>query len=277
MLLSGGRNRIASNNFGNVLPLGLQLMPMIFQFQFQHASYTFNTDEVVDLSLPIRGGNQNPNAYYIDQPRIEPFRAGGFVGSVAEGGACNCEDIFFNAHGNGTHTEGIGHITAERIPVYECLSHTHCIALLASIQPINRNGDMVITKDHLTALPLQNIDAVIIRTLPNTEEKKTHRYSGSNPAYLLPEATAHLNEMGVQHLLLDLPSVDREEDGGALQAHKAFWGYPEQPRKKATITEMIYVPEHVADGMYLLNIQIASFHSDASPSRPMIFKLTKTN
>ncbi len=41
----------------------------------------------------------------------------------------------------------------------------------------------------------------------------------------------------------------------------------------STITELIYVPDHVPDGEYLLNLQIAPFNADASPSRPIIFPI----
>ena len=81
-------------------------------------------------------------------------------------------------------------------------------------------------------------------------------------------------ENNVQHLLLDLPSVDREEDAGQLLAHHAFWQYPAQPRREATITELIFVPDEVADGLYLLNIQITSLELDASPSKPVLYLLT---
>lgn len=75
------------------------------------------------------------------------------------------------------------------------------------------------------------------------------------------------------HLLIDLPSVDKEHDGGKLTAHKTFWNYPKAPRKEATITEMIFVPNAVKDGLYLLNLQVAPFENDASPSRPVIYPL----
>ena len=73
--------------------------------------------------------------------------------------------------------------------------------------------------------------------------------------------------------MLDVPSVDREDDGGKLLAHHAFWRYPQQVRKDCTITELIFVPDNIADGTYLLNIQIAIFENDASPSKPVIYKL----
>ena len=82
-------------------------------------------------------------------------------------------------------------------------------------------------------------------------------------------------EQEIRHLLLDLPSVDREEDDGLLLAHKAFWQYPATIRQNCTITEMIYVDNAVKDGVYLLNIQIASFELDVSPSKPVIYFLEK--
>ena len=85
--------------------------------------------------------------------------------------------------------------------------------------------------------------------------------------------------MGIQHLLIDLPSVDKEHDEGNLLAHKAFWNVKnienlnEDARLNATITEMIFVSNEVKDGTYLLNIQIASFENDASPSKPILYKI----
>ena len=88
----------------------------------------------------------------------------------------------------------------------------------------------------------------------------------------VPEAIDLLVKAGIQHLLTDLPSVDREEDGGQLLAHKTFWNYPAEINRKNTITEMIYVPNAVVDGQYLAQIQIPSFQLDAAPSRIFLYK-----
>ena len=88
-----------------------------------------------------------------------------------------------------------------------------------------------------------------------------------------PQAAQWLADCGVQHLLIDLPSIDREEDEGKLLAHHAFWNYPSQPRKEATISEMIYVDDSIPDGLYLLNLQVAAFRNDAAPSRPVLYQL----
>jgi kynurenine formamidase len=91
-----------------------------------------------------------------------------------------------------------------------------------------------------------------------------------------PDAAAWLAARGVQHLLVDMPSIDREEDQGKLLAHHAFWNYPTDPRMEATITEMVFVADSIADGLYLLNLQVASFRNDAAPSRPVLYNIQAT-
>ena len=139
---------------------------------------------------------------------------------------------------------------------------------------------MVITKTQVeTALNGKTPEAIIIRTLPNVDGKKHKNYSHSNPPYVEEATATFIREVGINHLLIDLPSVDREEDGGALLAHKAFWNVKDthnlnaDARHKATITELVFIPDTVQDGTYLLNLQIASFDNDASPSKPVLYKL----
>jgi kynurenine formamidase len=234
-------------------------------------------DAPIDLSLPLQRGHDNPNAFYIADPQMEPFRMGGFVGKVAEGGPCNVEQISFSPHGNGTHTECVGHISAERITINQCLTRFHFSARLISVTPEQHGADGIITAAQLQACSgdLSGVEALVVRTLPNSLQKRSQRYSGSNPAYFESAALHWLQQQGVLHLLTDLPSVDREEDGGVLSAHHAFWQYPQQPRLDATITELIFVPDAVADGDYVLNLMIAAFESDASPSKPVLYPLKK--
>jgi len=81
--------------------------------------------------------------------------------------------------------------------------------------------------------------------------------------------------LGVKHLLVDIPSVDKEIDGGTLAFHHAFWNVPEQPITNRTITELIYVPNEVEDGHYILELQVSNFDNDAAPSRPLLYKKRK--
>ena len=58
-------------------------------------------------------------------------------------------------------------------------------------------------------------------------------------------------------------------------AHNAFWNTAGELRMNATITEFIYVPNEVEDGEYLLNLMIAPFENDATPSKPVLYKIIK--
>ena len=52
----------------------------------------------------------------------------------------------------------------------------------------------------------------------------------------------------------------------------AFWNTKGVIRQYATITEFIFVNNSIGDGTYFLNLQIAPFENDASPSRPVLYK-----
>lgn len=210
----------------------------------------------------------NPNAYFLPEAEFLPFTAGSFIGDTQQGGSVNCEKITLHPHGNGTHTECVGHISTERDYIYNSLQSPFAHALLLSITPhIEENGDAVITLQSVESSLSQFAgSALILRTLPNNQDKQGKQWSGSNPPYIDASLCALLCQRGIQHLLVDIPSVDKEVDGGALAAHKAFWNYPTAPRLNATITEMIFVPQHIPDGEYVVHIGILHLQSDASPS-----------
>jgi kynurenine formamidase len=196
------------------------------------------------------------------------------VGNVSKGASINFNNISFNPHAHGTHTECIGHITPEFHSVNEALQNFFFFAEIISVVPESLGEDCVIPEDQIkNCLNGKNPEALVIRTLPNTDSKRNKNYSNTNWAYLSERAAIFIREIGVQHLLIDTPSVDKEKDDGKLLAHKGFWNYPRSPRLKATITEFIYVPNEINDGSYLLNLQIASFHNDATPCKPVLYKL----
>jgi kynurenine formamidase len=117
------------------------------------------------------------------------------------------------------------------------------------------------------------VKALVIRTMPNTLSKLTQNYSGTNPPYLSHQAMQIIVDHGIEHLIVDLPSVDREQDNGKLVAHKTFWQTENVIRENATITELAFIPDSVSDGIYLLNLQVLPIHLDVSPSNPVLFAL----
>ena len=247
-----------------------------------HHGITFEIDlsKPIDISIPLTNTDANPIAWYIDKPVIEPVRFGDWVGKVSEGSSStNFNNIFFNPHGHGTHTECLGHITRNFYSVNQALKQFFFTAELITLTPYAQGDDRVITKIQImAALEGKTPEAIVIRTSPNEANKMSRKYSNTNPPYLHDSAAEYLREIGISHLLIDLPSVDKEHDEGKLLAHKAFWNVTDvntlnaDARLNATITEMIYVANEIEDGSYLLNLQMASFENDASPSKPILYQ-----
>ncbi|WP_035645901.1 cyclase family protein [Flavobacterium sp. ASV13] len=243
-------------------------------------NFEIDLSKPIDISIPLTNTDENPIAWYIEKPVIEPVVFGDWIGKVSEGkSSTNFNNIFFNPHGHGTHTECLGHITNDFYSINQSLKQFFFMAKLITVEPEKIGDDFVITKEQISALVNDKTEALIIRTLPNQKDKKSRKYSNTNPPYLSEEAAIFIRESEIQHLLIDLPSVDKEHDEGKLLAHKAFWNVKDthnlnqDARLNATITEMIYVPDEIEDGNYILNLQIASFENDASPSKPILYKI----
>ncbi|MDT0645825.1 cyclase family protein [Zunongwangia sp. F260] len=237
-------------------------------------TYTIDLSKPLDISIGLRGDSKNPLAWYLSAPEINPVKDGDFIGKVSEGASVNFNNIRFNPHAHGTHTECVGHISREFFSINQTLKKFFFTAKLISLEPEKRGEDSIITEEQLRSKITKNeAEALVVRTLPNYIEKRSRKYSNTNWPYLEEAAARYIRECGVQHLLIDLPSVDKERDGGKLLAHKAFWNYPKNTRTDATITEFIYVSNNITDGEYLLNLQIASFENDASPAKPVLYKI----
>lgn len=248
-------------------------MISLVTFQLNNTEYSIDLSKPLDISIPLKSGKDNPSAWYIDPPKIEPVVMGDWVGNVKQGASTNFNNITFNPHAHGTHTECVGHITEKFFSINDCLKTFFFTAEVISVRPEKHKEDFVITKQQLKEKLLRKPEAIVIRTIPNASDKATRQYSHTNPPYLEEEAAIYLRELGIKHLLIDQPSVDKEEDGGALVSHNAFWNTAGKTRMNATITEFIYVPDEIEDGLYVLNLQIASFHNDASPSKPILYKI----
>lgn len=274
---------------------------MKITFETDGKKYAFEAAEAIDISIPLRFNGPQPNAYGVEPAVSEACEYGSLIGDTRRGGSCNFERYLFIPHCNGTHTECVGHITNERISIRECAQETFLTAKLVSVQPVHPNqtgekysmqmatDDMLITRSALsTAMEASPAsadtppDALVVRTLPNEDGKLIQNYLGANvPPYFTTEAMEFIVESGIKHLLVDMPSIDRLYDEGRLSNHRLFWNVEEDSfepksdsRMNSTVTELIYVPDEVEDGEYLLNLQIAPFEADCSPSRPILFPLS---
>ncbi len=249
---------------------------MIAEITHHGRTWRIALNKPIDLSIPLDATSAGPRAWHVGPPAFTPVNDGERTYTVRDGAPVNFRDVRFNPHGNGTHTESVGHITPEVHPVGPLFQRYWFTALLVSVLPEERRTaegpDRVVTLGQMRgAINEQAPEALVIRTRPNDNAKCTRNWTGANPPYIEAEACKWLRSIGVKHLLLDLPSVDRERDEGRLAAHHAFWDFPGTLDLRRTITEMIFVPESVQDGEYLLELQVPNFINDAAPSRPLLY------
>lgn len=247
---------------------------MIATIQYNSRKLQINLSEPLDISMPLKASKTNVNAWNLESPKIEPVKEEEWIASVKEGACVNFNNISFNPHAHGTHTECVGHITEAFHSVNQNLKTFFFLAEVITVAPEKLKGDKVISKKQLQfAIGNKKRDAVIIRTIPNTKEKLTKQYSNTNWPYLLPEAVELLVSKGIKHVLIDTPSIDKEKDDCELFGHNIFWNTKGKLRLDATITEFVFVPNSLEDGEYFLNLQIAPFENDATPSKPILYKI----
>jgi len=267
--------------------LALEIDGMRFQVDLTHPHC---------VAIPLAFGGVQPRFFGAPSATSRPLEGDGFIGDTRQGGSCNVSSLALVPHCNGTHTESVGHILNDEVSVHAALPSGLMMATLVTVTPDgdetrDRSGpdrqpvDRPISGEQLeialTETAQVPLEALLIRTLPNHEEKCGWDYAGPPPPpYLSLEAIAFLNDRGVQHLLVDFPSVDPMNDQGRLTAHHRFWGVlqgeqrlSQETQTLKTITELIFVPNHLKDGHYLLDLQIPAFLSDAAPSRPLLYAL----
>jgi len=247
------------------------------------------------IAIPLDFGGPQPACFDAPPATARPFRAADFVGDTRAGGSCNCELLTLAPHCNGTHTECVGHVTDDRIAVSDCVPGGLVFALLVSLQPVvatatPEDSDPAPAQDDrlVTAAALQAAaarhpgpapSAMVLRTASADRSQPMQAYRGAAPApYLSRQAAAWLVGRRIDHLVLDLPSADRADDGGRLTAHRIFFGLPpgsrrarEAKRPQASITELAWIPPALSDGHYLLDLQMPAFLTDAAPSRPLLY------
>jgi len=254
-----------------------------------------------DLAIALEFDGPQPRCFTNAPASAAALRSGAFTGAVASGGSCNCSIHTLAPHCHGTHTECVGHVTADQTPLTQVTPVAPCLAALVTVQPVRLGAsgdaapalsdpaDPVVTRQALAISASRWMQvpwtALVIRTQPNEATKRHRQYAGACPApYFTADAMHWIVARDVASLVVDLPSLDRADDGGALAAHRLYWGLPpgatdarQAARARALVTELAFVPEAAADGLYLLDLQVPAFAADAAPSRPVLYPVTESD
>jgi arylformamidase len=272
---------------------------MKFQITIDDFDYQSDLSKGKSIAITLLPNGSQPNHFGAPECTSETLIAGEFIGDTKRGGSCNVNQLTIIPHCNGTHTESISHLINDLIPVYKAINQSLFPCALITLKPISGKhnteayrpsvdeSNYVITREmlelNLESYSNQQLNGVVIRTLPNSEAKQTTCYDQQNyPTYLTNDAMSYLVEREVSHLLVDFPSVDKMYDQGMLSNHRLFWNLASEQvtlsnecKVNRTITEMIYANSQLEDGFYLCNLQIPEIETDAVPSQPQLYSLEK--
>lgn len=248
---------------------------MILRVDTPDGPLAFDAAAPLSLGTPLGNPQRATRAFGLPATSVRPFVAGNFTARIASGAPINCDIVEIAPHGAGTHTETALH-ASDLGPALETLPPRPLrIAALITVTAEAGDVDHVVrawaVEAAVAPYAAARPDALIVRALPHGVIGVD--FSGSNPPFLDPRIVDLLDEIGVVDLLTDLPSVDREQDGGSLAFHRAFWGISADgvARADRTITEMAALPADLPDGIYLLAQAPLRLANDASPSAPVLF------
>ena len=262
-------------------------------------NYSANLNDGKNIAITLLPNGAQPSHFGAQACTSETVVAGSFIGDTTQGGSCNANQLTMIPHCNGTHTESISHIINQLKPVYQAIENSIFPSVLISVQPVKATEtndryiphfdpeNLLVTKKQLDAALNQfydsQLEGLVVRTLPNHSSKSSQIYGQDNyPTYFTNDAMSYLIERNIKHLMVDFPSVDKMYDDGQLSNHRMFWdvelGSKEsnsQSKINKTITEMIFVEDSIKDGFYLCNLQTPRIETDAVPSQPILYPLTK--
>jgi arylformamidase len=260
-------------------------------FEHRGQRYTFDPAAGISLAIPLDFSGRQPAYFGVEPAREMALEAGEFVGDTRRGGSCNVARLELVPHCHGTHTESVSHLVSGQLQSPQ--PPPWLPARIVSVTPETLGAteerypspgevsEAVISRKALSAFDIDT-QALVVRTLPNDPAKREKTFEGDNPhPYFTLDAIEWLVDRGVEHLLVDTPSIDRGHDDGTLPAHRRFWALDEERRPTdenalaRTITEFVFVPKAAHDGLYLLNLQVPDWHTDAVPSRPVVFPLAR--
>jgi kynurenine formamidase len=274
--------------------------------EMDNAIYQVDIAKPWSLAIPIHfnQADKQPNHFAAKAALSSPMKIGNFIGDTKQGGSCNVNELSLNPHCNGTHTESIAHIcdfsrnkdtdgSGSTIAQLDLPPLMPCVVISMKPElakkcadtytPNYGENDQVISlsalKNKLKKYNDEQLTTVVIRTLPNKTNKCRQLYNNENqPAFFSREAILYLNERNVEHLVVDVPSIDRLHDNGLMTCHHLFWQVTEGTHQVSenslpnkTITEMAFIPDEIVDDFYFITIQTPAFHNDAAPSRPVLF------
>lgn len=232
----------------------------------------------VSREVFFKGETRSSNAFYLPRISSRTFELEGqFLGDVRRGGSCNVDILKYAAHGL-THLETSAHIlspdanppTVKDIPL-ETLSG---IVYLIDLSHLGTKQGELVPWEAIRAKLERNrlpISMLALKTRASLLPQD-YDFSGKDFLSVAPETAKgihdyRLTDSRIDCLILDIPSIDPEKDGGKLLAHRNFFGLPAAgidvvDTEKRALVELAWF-SGLKEGYYYALITPPRFQTDA--------------
>lgn len=209
----------------------------------------------VAREIYFKGETRSPNAFHLSPITAKTVEfEGQFIGDVRRGGSCNVDTLQYVPHGI-THLETSAHIlnpdavppTVKDIP----LENLSGIVYLMDLSHLGTQKGESIPRD-VVREKLEKITLPVSMLALKTRASllpQAYDFSGKDFLSLAPETAKVIHDYRspnrIDCLILDLPSIDPESDGGKLSAHRNFFGLPlpgieVEDREKRALVELAW-------------------------------------
>ena len=225
------------------------------------------------------------NAFHLPRIRSRTLESEGqFIGDVKRGGSCNVDLLSYVPHGL-THIETSAHILSpdSNPPTIKDIPPGHLcgIVYLIDLTRLGTEPGGQIPGKEIEIKLRQNTIPISMLALKTRASLLPFDYdfSGKDFLSLSPEAAKEIHDytfsgsgsfslqQRINCLLLDLPSIDAEADGGKLQAHRNFFGlggtgHSGEDCEKRALVELAWF-SNLNEGYYYGMITPPSFQTHA--------------
>jgi len=273
------------------------MKPVTFEIKLKDST---NKDHTYWLGGPLFAGRdiyfspetESPNIFHLPLITSKTFELENqFTGDVRKGGSCNLDVLNYIPH-NLTHVETAAHIVS-----YDCnppwiadipAENFSGIVYVIDLTDIRIEQGRLISRNEIERKLRNNRLPVTMLAIKTKASEFPQDYDFSDKGFIALDAEAakgihdysiviNSKKFIIDCLILDLPSIDPERDGGKLSAHRSYFGLPEtghysQNVEKRILIELAYFSE-IEEGYYYAVLTPSRFQTNAAATEILFWPL----
>ncbi|MCY3414672.1 MAG: cyclase family protein [Candidatus Heimdallarchaeota archaeon] len=193
-----------------------------------------------------------PKAFDLPDYSVKSYSRGDFIGLISEGASCNVNIHSYIPH-TFTHVESSLHVSEDGISLD--LIPESLFSGIIFLLDLSELDSECIEIEHTSAIFDKKVRRVAIKSKYSVD-KPDINYTNTDPLYISTKVAKLFHTKGIEVLMLDLPSIDRETDK-ELWGHKYFF-----ENEKRIIIELAYF-DKLNEGYYYYEMTPMKIQTDA--------------